>query len=120
MNSRLKKLPSLSKEYKEFVASQPLEQNQYVPCPRCGSKNVNTPIGKTGGLFTGFATMGCFAIVILVIAIIVGIFFLPLGLLIGIGGMIGVFLLPLMGFSLGSFYRCKSCNFMWNFEDMKG
>ncbi len=117
--SNIAKLPKISDAFINHINSHALVKDEWVPCPRCGQGTVEAPAGKAIGCLAGSAMIIWYIVFTLFAAIIVGIFFWPLSIGIIIGGIIGVFLLPLLGTALGLVYRCKSCNYAWTFGDVE-
>jgi hypothetical protein len=117
--SKIARLARVSDAFINHITSHTLVKNEWVPCPQCGQGNVDAPAGKAIGCLAGSAMIIWYIIFTLFAAIVVGIFFWPLSIGIIIGGIIGAFLLPLLGTALGLVYRCKSCNYAWTFGDIE-
>ena len=117
--NNITKLPKVSEAFIDHIRSHALVKDEWVPCPRCGQGTVEAPAGKAIGCLAGSAMIIWYIVFTGFAAIIVGIFFWPLSIGIIIGGIIGVFLLPILGTALGLVYRCKSCNYAWMFEDVQ-
>ena len=117
--SRIARLPQVSDSFINHINNHTLVKNEWVPCPQCGQGTVDKPSGKAIGCLAGSALIVWWIICFTIAAIIAGIFFWPLAIGIIIGGIIGIFLLPLIGTALGLVYRCKSCNYSWKFEDIE-
>lgn len=119
--SQLSELPKLSDAFVTHIKDHNPAKNDWMPCPRCGSSNVEPPGGRNM-LFSGLVgfgcivpAFGCLAIVIGFIGFIfIGLVMLPVAALILIPGIVLAVLLTLSG----NVYRCKACGYNWKFADI--
>lgn len=125
MNS-LSNLPKLSEAFLAHIEGRGLPRDEWMPCPKCGSREVEVPGGRNmllGGLL-GLGcggTSGCVAIVVAA----VGWFFM-----LGTAAWILALVILILGLGLGMLftlsgvlprisYECKSCGNSWTFQDVE-
>jgi len=119
--SQLSELPKLSDAFVTHIKDHNPVKNDWMPCPRCGSSNVEPPGGRNmlfGGL-VGFACIvpafGCLAIAVGAVGVLLfGLIMLPVAALILIPGIALAVLLTMSG----NVYRCKPCGYSWKFRDI--
>ncbi|KZR60402.1 hypothetical protein [Pseudobacillus badius] len=87
-----------------------MAKQQWEPCPRCGGKKVQPRSGCMYS-FALLAGSGC----MLWIGIFLAAFFLPLGIIVGIGAGIGVIFSFVVLFAPRHLF-CLDCNNTWKNE----
>ncbi len=119
MANKILALPKISPEFTVFCKGHEFTKNEWMPCPQCGSKEVEKPSGAGAGAATGVAMMGCLGVIFLIATIFAVVFLGPIGWGVGIAGILIVVLSPFLGAGMGSLYKCKSCSFAWLFKDVE-
>lgn len=120
MSNKILSLPKISPEFTTFCKGHEFTKDEWMPCPQCGSKDVEKPSGAVTGAIAGILTIaGMIGIASLFLGVGVAAIASPGGSAVGLVVIILVVMAPVLGAGMGSLYKCKSCSFNWIFKNVE-
>ncbi len=120
MANKILSLPKISPEFTAFCKGHEFTKNEWMPCPQCGSKQVDKPTGAGVGAAAGVLTIaGMLGIASLFLGVGITAFASPSGGAVGLVVVLLIVLAPVLGAGMGSLYKCKSCSFNWIFKNVE-
>ena len=119
---RLSELPTVSDPFLQHIEGRDLQRNEPMPCPRCGSPDVELPgaesmlLGSLAGFGCIMPGCGCLGVIIMGVSwYIAGVTAWPAVVILFLLGAVLSLLLTVSG----RVYRCGPCEYTWSYRDVE-